>query len=90
LSEYGPIVSLTCTAKSAIILTSATIDGGFTLDLSVDSEGLDQQQPSRVAVFELRDNIDHGDEELRVDKVAEWLVEGPNAGIGFCAGGDGK
>lgn len=65
------------------------MDGGFTLDLSVDSEGL-SQQPSRVAVFELRDNIDHGDEELSIDKVAEWLVEGTSAGIGFCAGGDGK
>ena len=58
--------------------------------MSVDDEGLSQQQQSRVAVFELRDNIDHGDEELAVDKVAEWLVEGPGAGIGFCAGGDGK
>jgi len=58
--------------------------------LSVDSEELSQQQSSRVAAFELQDNIDHGDEELSVDKVAEWLVEGPSAGIGFCAGGDGK
>jgi len=58
--------------------------------MSVDSEELSQQQSSRVAVFELRDNIGHGGEELSVDKVAEWLIEGPSAGIGFCAGGDGK
>jgi hypothetical protein len=58
--------------------------------LSVDGEGDGQHQQSRVAVFELRDNIDRGDEELSLDKVAEWLVEGPSAGIGFCADGDGE
>jgi hypothetical protein len=43
-----------------------------------------------VAILELRDNIDRGDEELSLDKVAEWLVEGPSAGIGFCADADGE
>jgi len=80
---------LTCTTKSAIILTSATIDERYTLDLS-DSKGLGQQQPSRLAVFELRDNADRGDDDLSFTKAAEWLVEGLSAGIGFCVSGDGK
>lgn len=83
-------ISLTLTTKSAIILTSATIDEGLPLDLSVDSEESSQQQMSRVAVFEFRDNIDRGEDDLSLDKAAEWLVEGPSTGIGFCAGGDGK
>jgi hypothetical protein len=58
--------------------------------LSVDSEGLSQHQLSRVSVFELWDNTDRGDDDLSLDKVAEWLVEGPSAGIGFRSGGDGK
>jgi hypothetical protein len=58
--------------------------------LSVDSDGLSQQQLSRVSVFELRDNIDRGDEDMSFDKAAEWLIEGPSAGIGFCIGRDGK
>jgi len=43
-----------------------------------------------VAVFELRDDTDKGDEELRFDKAGEWLVEGPTAGVGFCADENGK
>ena len=76
--------------KSAIIATSAVLDEEFTLDLSVDSEGFNQHQLSRVSVFELRDNTDRGDDDLGLDKAAEWLVEGPSAGIGFRTGGDGK
>ena len=76
--------------KSAIILTSAVIDEGFSPDLFLDSEGSSQRQLSRVSVFELRDNTDSGLDDLSFDKIAEWLVEGPNAGIGFCTGGDGK
>lgn len=72
------------------MLASATIDEEITRDLSVDSEGFSQQKLSRVAVFELRDNIDRGDDDLHLDKAAEWLAEGPTAGIGFCTGGDGK
>ena len=45
---------------------------------------------SRVAVFEFRDNIDRGEDDLSLDKAAEWLIEGPSAGIGFGASGDGK
>jgi hypothetical protein len=45
---------------------------------------------SRVAVFEFRDNIDRGEDDLSLDKAAEWLVEGPSTGIGLCVGGDGK
>ena len=58
--------------------------------MSVDGEELDKHQQSRVAIFELRDDIDRGDEELSLDKVAEWLVDGPSAGIGFCVDGDGE
>ncbi|KAI0246428.1 hypothetical protein BJV78DRAFT_1364863, partial [Lactifluus subvellereus] len=76
------------TRKSVVILTSATIDEGFNSQLSVDSEEDSRHQQSRVAIFELRDNIDRGDEELSLDKVAEWLVEGPGAGIGFCTDGN--
>ncbi len=59
------------------------------MDLSVDNEAMIQQQLSRVAVFELRDNVGRGDDDLSLDKVAEWLVEGPSASIGFCTIGDG-
>jgi hypothetical protein len=76
--------------KSTVILASAIVDEGFNLPSSLDSEEDDQQQQSRVAVFELRDNMDRGDEELSLSKVAEWLVEGPSAGIGFCADSDGE
>ncbi|KAH9983707.1 hypothetical protein BJV74DRAFT_849553 [Russula compacta] len=76
------------TGESVIMLASATIDEEFTRDLSVDSERFSQQKLSRIAVFELRDNIDRGDDDLHLNKAAEWLVEGPTAGIGFCTGGD--
>jgi hypothetical protein len=56
----------------------------------VDSEDPSPQQMSRVAVFEFRDNIDRGEDDLSLDKAAEWLVEGPSTGIGLCVGGDGK
>jgi hypothetical protein len=72
-----------------VILTSAIVNEGFNLPLSPDDEEDGQQQQSRVAVFELRDNIDRGDEELNLGKAAEWLVEGPCAGIGFCTDSDG-
>jgi hypothetical protein len=76
--------------KSTVILASAIVDEGFNLPLSLDGEGDSQRPQSRVAVFELRDNVDRGDEELSLGKVAEWLVEGPSAGIGFCADNDGE
>ncbi|KAH9990289.1 hypothetical protein BJV77DRAFT_1013521 [Russula vinacea] len=76
------------TGESAIILTSAVINEGTTPNLSVDNEGSSQDQLSRVSVFELRDSTDRGDDDLSLDKAAEWLVEGPSAGIGFCTGGD--
>ena len=52
--------------------------------MSADDDHTDQKQFSRVAVFDLRDDDDKGDEELGLDKVGEWLVEGPTAGVGFC------
>lgn len=58
--------------------------------MSADNEGSSQQQQSRIAVFELLDNIDRGDDDLSLKKVAEWLVEGPSTAIGFCTSGDGK
>jgi len=58
--------------------------------LFVDSEGFSQPQLSRVSVFELRENTDRGDDELSLDKAAEWLVEGPSAGIGLRTCGDGE
>ena len=36
-----------------------------------------------MAVLELRDDADTGDEELGLDKAGEWLVEGPTTGVGF-------
>ncbi|KAI9511385.1 hypothetical protein F5148DRAFT_1323298 [Russula earlei] len=74
--------------ESSIIVTSATIDDGFPLDMSIDSEEFRQKQLSRVAVFELRENTDRGDDDMRLDKAAEWLIEGPCAGIGFSTAGD--
>ncbi|KAI0298119.1 hypothetical protein B0F90DRAFT_1818820 [Multifurca ochricompacta] len=74
--------------ESVVILALATIDEGFAPRSSADSEGISQQPLPRVTIFELRDNIDRGDEELSLDKAAEWLVEGPSAGIGLCTDGD--
>jgi hypothetical protein len=54
----------------------------------VDGEG--SSQLSRVSVFELQDNAERVDDDLSLDKVAEWLVEGPSAGIGFRNCGDGE
>lgn len=76
------------TGESAVILTSAVIDEGSNQDLSVDGEGFSQHQLSRVSVFELRDNVERGDDDLSLDKAAEWLVEGPSAGIGLRSCGD--
>ena len=58
--------------------------------MPVESEGFSQHQLSRVSVFELRDNAERGDDDLSLDKVAEWLVEGPSAGIGLRTCGDGE
>lgn len=76
------------TGESAVILTSAVIDEGSNRDLFVEGEGFNQHQLSRVSVFELWDNAERGDDDLGLDKVAEWLVEGPSAGIGLRTCGD--
>ena len=86
----SPHRSLTIIAKSVVILTSAVIDEGLKQDLSVDGEEFNQHQLSRLSVFELRDNVERGEGDLSLDKVAEWLVEGPGAGIGLCSCGDGE
>ncbi|KAH9073451.1 hypothetical protein EDB83DRAFT_2357410 [Lactarius deliciosus] len=74
------------TGESVVILASAALSGGFTSSSSADGDddSTSQKQLSRVAVFELRDDTDKGDEELGLDKAGEWLVEGPTAGVGFC------
>lgn len=76
------------TGESVVILASAAVGGGSASQLSADDDSSGQQQLSRVAVFELRDDTDKGDEELGLDKAGEWLVEGPSAGVGFCADGN--
>jgi len=58
--------------------------------LFTDGDSTSQKQLSRVAVFELWDDTDNGDEELGLDKAGEWLVEGPTAGVGFYADENGK
>ncbi|KAH8982187.1 hypothetical protein EDB86DRAFT_2812394 [Lactarius hatsudake] len=72
------------TGESVVILASAALSGGFTSSSSTDDDSTSQKQLSRVAVFELQDDTDKGDEELGLDKAGEWLVEGPTAGVGFC------
>ncbi|KAH9040230.1 hypothetical protein EDB84DRAFT_1587571 [Lactarius hengduanensis] len=73
------------TGESVVILASAALCGGFASKSSEDDDdSTSQKQLSRVAVFELRDDTDKGDEELGLDKAGEWLVEGPTAGVGFC------
>ena len=62
---------------------SAALEGGSGSQLSADNDSTGPQQLSRVAVFELRDDTDKGDEELGLDKAGEWLVEGPTTGVGF-------
>jgi hypothetical protein len=57
--------------------------------LPADNDNTGQQQTSRVAVLELRDDTDKGDEELSIDKAGEWLIEGPTAGVGFCTDENG-
>ncbi|KAF8260917.1 hypothetical protein EI94DRAFT_1747183 [Lactarius quietus] len=76
------------TGESVVILASATLERGFASQLSAENGGAGQQQLSRVAVFELRDDTDKGDEELSLEKIGEWLVEGPTAGVGFCTDGN--
>lgn len=72
-----------------VILASAALERGVASQSSPDNDSTNQQQLSRVAVFELRDDTDRGDEELSLDKAGEWLVEGPTAGVGFCADDNG-
>lgn len=56
----------------------------------MDGEEFSQHQLSRVSAFELRDSAERGDDDLSLDKVTEWLVEGPGAGIGLRTCGDGE
>lgn len=72
------------TGESVVILASAALEDGFASQLPADNDNTGQQQTSRVAVLELRDDTDKGDEELSIDKAGEWLIEGPTAGVGFC------
>ncbi|KAI9442968.1 hypothetical protein H4582DRAFT_1921610 [Lactarius indigo] len=72
------------TGESVVILASAVLSGFTSKSSADDNDSTGQKQLSRVAVFELRDDTDKGDEELGLDKAGEWLVEGPTTGVGFC------
>ncbi|KAI0265617.1 hypothetical protein BC834DRAFT_824867 [Gloeopeniophorella convolvens] len=76
------------TAESSILLACASLDEGLASQSSPDNGEGNGRRPSRVALFELRNDAERGDDERLLDKSAEWLVDGPSVGLGLCADGD--
>lgn len=68
--------------QTPVLLASAIIDSNSASHGALDSPDNGVLEKSRLALFQFRASDEHGPYEVALEKVGQWLFDGPAHGVG--------